>query len=158
MKFGYAFLVVLSIALASCSSEPIEKSISLEISSANVSSNEKALFNMINDYRIGLGKNSLEFNLDTYEVASAHTDYMIAQGKLSHDNFNDRASLIASKTNAQNIAENVAKDYATNEATFEAWIKSPIHQKNIEGNFTHSAISIKQDAEGNYYYTQIFYN
>ncbi|SMC42505.1 Cysteine-rich secretory protein family protein [Cellulophaga tyrosinoxydans] len=158
MRLAYTIFVTLLLVLNSCTKDVFEVTILEETGLENASSNEMELFKLINDHRIAIGKNSLVFNSETYIAASEHSAYMVSQGKLSHDNFNLRASKIEKKTKAKNVSENVAKEYVTNEATLEAWLKSPKHKKNIEGNYTHSALSIKQDVEGNYYFTQIFFN
>tara|TARA_R110000868_G_scaffold124959_4_gene330117 strand:+ start:51413 stop:51934 length:522 start_codon:yes stop_codon:yes gene_type:complete len=173
MKLGFAFFTLLFISLTSCSTEPLSDTILLEnsldfieaspvIANSNeaefATSNESELFQIINNHRISIGKNSLEFNSDTYLAAEEHNDYMIAMGEISHDNFSNRAAKLARITKAKIVSENVAKDFSTNESAFKAWLESPIHRKNIEGNFTHSAIKIKQDANGIFYFTQIFYN
>ena len=61
------------------------------------------------------------------------------------------------KVDASAVAENVAKDYPTAKITFEKWVASSGHRKNIEGDFTHTAVSVKKDAAGHYYFTQLFY-
>ncbi len=165
-KFAYVLLALILVSVTSCSKESISDPISLETSSVieNVDDaeflmiDESALFKIINDHRIAIGQNSLEFSSAAYLAAAEHNGYMIAKGEINHDNFSNRAGQLASKTNANLVVENVAKDYATIESVFEAWLDSPNHRKNIEGNFTHSALSIKQDATGNFYFTQIFYN
>lgn len=157
MKLAYTFFITLLLILTSCTTDTFEATILEETGLENASSIEKELFELINDHRIAIGKNSLIFNSDTYIAAGEHSAYMVSKGKLSHDNFNKRASKIEKKTKAKNISENVAKDYVTNEATLEAWLESPKHKKNIEGDYTHSALSIQQDPEGDYYFTQIFF-
>ncbi|MBT8320362.1 MAG: CAP domain-containing protein, partial [Eudoraea sp.] len=98
-----------------------------------------------------------EFSVVAYEYANAHNDYMIAKGDLSHDHFSSRASNIASETNAEYVSENIAKDYPSAQEAFEGWLNSPNHRKTMEGEFTHTAVSVKVDDGGNYYYTQLFY-
>ena len=55
------------------------------------------------------------------------------------------------------VAENVAKDYDTALEAFEGWYNSSSHKKTMEGDFSHTAISVKKDELGNYYFTQLFY-
>lgn len=118
---------------------------------------EAALLEVVNSHRVGLGYNALEFSQVAYEYANAHNDYMIAKGGLSHDHFSSRASNIAAEANAEYVSENVAKDYPSAEQAFQGWLESPNHRKTMEGDFTHTAVSVKKDAQGNYYYTQLFY-
>ncbi len=124
---------------------------------ANVKAMENELLSIVNEYRMSSGYSPLEFSAVAYEYANSHTDYMIAEGTLSHDNFSSRASVISSETNAVEVAENVAKDHPSAAAAFEGWLKSPSHKNTLEGNFTHTAVSVKKDGNGDLYFTQLFY-
>jgi uncharacterized protein YkwD len=104
-----------------------------------------------------MGYGALSFSTVAYEYANAHTDYMIAKGSLSHDNFDARASNIAAEANASEVTENVAKDYQNAVEAFNNWLESSSHRKAIEGNYTHTAVSVKKDPSGNFYFTQLFY-
>lgn len=157
MYLKKAFIFVFLIIFTSCTNQTLYEATLLEPSSVEVTSNEESLLELINNYRVSIGKNTLTFNLEAYESASEHTIYMIDKGQLSHDNFDSRALSISNKTNAITVSENVAKEYDTNQETIEAWLLSPIHKKNIEGDYSHSAISIKQNTEGDNYITQIFF-
>lgn len=144
------------ILLTSCSD--IENTEISELPSAeNARAMENELLGIVNAHRSSLGFSPLEFSAVAYEYANSHTDYMINRGGLSHDNFSARASSISSETNAEAVAENVAKDYANAAAAFEGWLESSNHRKTLEGNFTHTAVSVKRDDQGTYYYTQLFY-
>jgi uncharacterized protein YkwD len=57
---------------------------------------------------------------------------------------------------AKLVGENVAYNFSTSQAVFDAWILSPEHKKNIEGNYTNFGISIRENAKGQKYYTNIF--
>ena len=124
---------------------------------ANIKTIEDELLGIVNTHRESLGYTSLQYSAVAYQYASTHTDYMISQGNLSHDNFGARASDISSLTDAEMVAENVAKDYADAAAAFQGWLKSADHRKTMEGNFTHTAVSVKKDAQGTIFYTQLFY-
>ena len=82
---------------------------------------------------------------------------MIATGSLNHDNFSARASEISSKVAAKAVSENVARNHDTAVEAMQGWLQSESHKKTMEGNYTHTAISIKEDPQGNLYYTQLFY-
>ncbi|MFX0556246.1 CAP domain-containing protein [Maribacter sp. CXY002] len=118
---------------------------------------ENELFTLVNDYRISIGLNALEFDSVTYYYAGEHTNYMISKGVMSHDNFNERASKIANRTGAEIVAENVARNYETMQEILDGWLSSPSHKKNLEGNYDYSAINIKPDANGNLYVTHMFF-
>ncbi len=155
MRMHLIVLSVFTCTWVSCSKEP-EAPLNI-VESKNVTEVEQELLNTVNNYRISMGKNGLEFNSVAYQNANIHTDYMIAKGAMSHDNFTARASNISAEVAAEFVAENVAKDYSTATEAFKGWLKSAKHKRTMEDNFTHTAVSVKKDAEGKLYFTQIFY-
>ncbi len=148
-------LAVFVCTLASCTKES-EAPLHI-VESQNVTEVEQELLNTVNDHRISLGKNGLQFNSIAYRNANIHTDYMIAKGAINHDNFTARASNISAEVGAVFVAENVAKDYSTATEAFQGWLESAKHKRTMEDDFTHTAVSVKKDADGNLYYAQIFY-
>jgi len=154
MRLHIAILAMVFVAV-SCSTDPIAET---EIpTAANAIEVEQELLGIVNSHRIALGQSVLEFSAVAYEHANEHSDYMIATGKLSHHNFSSRAQQISEETDAEFVGENVAKGYATAEEAFGNWLDSPSHKQTLEDNFTHTAISVKVDENGVYYYTQLFY-
>ena len=153
MKF--AVLAILLFLGMSCSKDSSEDSIAL--SASNVIDIELQLLFLVNDHRAKMGQADLKHSSVAYSYANAHTDYMIEKGALSHDNFNSRAASITEATDAKEVAENVAKDYSSAMEAFQGWLSSTNHRSTMEANFTHTAISVKKDSEGNLYYTQLFY-
>ncbi|MEM1338908.1 MAG: CAP domain-containing protein [Bacteroidota bacterium] len=118
---------------------------------------EATLFDLFNAYRQSRAFAPLTFSEEAYSYAEAHNEYMISKGELSHEGFGERASRISRELQADLVAENVAKDYTSAEAALEGWLESADHRNTIEGDFTHSTLSITLDPEGNPYYTQIFF-
>ena len=155
MRLQNAFLILFVCILGSCSKEPLDNSSIIEAKNATEVENE--LLNIVNSHRISLGYNALSFSAIAYDYANKHNDYMVATGNLSHDGFNSRASSISNEVNAEYVAENIAKDYSTAAEAFENWLGSTDHKKTMEGNFTHTAVSVKEDTSGNLYFTQLFY-
>lgn len=155
MRAQHAVLVLFVFILGSCSKEPVDDT--ANIVGVNVVALEQEVLEIVNSHRSDLGAITLEFSPIAYEYANKHTDYMIGKGSLSHDNFSSRASSIASKVEVQTVAENVAKDYSTAQEAFIGWYESSSHKKTMEGDFTHTAVSVKKDENGNFYYTQLFY-
>lgn len=123
----------------------------------NVIEVENELLGIVNDHRISLGKSQLQFSEVAYEHANAHNNYMVSKGKISHDNFNLRASKISLETDAKAVGENVAKGYSNANQVFEGWLNSSGHRATIEGDFTHTAVSVKKNSNGDYYFTQLFF-
>ncbi|MEP2278692.1 CAP domain-containing protein [Maribacter sp.] len=166
MKTTFIYLVLIFTILTSCSKyenfigyeDSSEDSLlELTLASSKMHSKMEAdLFEIINNYRLSIGLNPFEFESIAYYYATQHTNYMISKGITSHDMFTKRASSISKRTNAVLVAENVARNYDTIEEAFDAWLDSEGHRKNIEGDFNYSAISIVENSNGNYYFTQIF--
>ena len=155
MRLLNAVTVFLLLFLGSCTSESLEETPVLE--AENVLTIEQDLLDIVNTHRLSLNTNTLQFSDVAYKYANLHTDYTISKGSISHDNFSSRASKIDSEISVEMVAENVAKDYDTAQEAFEGWYISSSHKKTMEGDFTHTAISVKKDDFGNYYFTQHFY-
>ena len=155
MKLRFAVLAIVLTLGISCSKDSSDESIAL--SAANVIDVELQLLFLVNDHRAKMGQSELKYSVVAYGYANEHTDYMIQKGALSHDNFSNRAASLTADTDAEEVAENVAKDYSTAMEAFQGWMSSPSHRSTMENNFTHTAISVKRDSEGNMYYTQLFY-
>ena len=155
MRLLYAVPVFLLLFLNSCTSDSIDDTPVLE--AENVLTIEQDLLDIVNEHRLSLKTNTLVFSDVAYKYANLHTDYMISKGSISHDNFSSRASNIDSEISVEMVAENVAKDYQSALEAFEGWYISSSHKKTMEGDFTHTGISVKKDDLGNYYFTQLFY-
>ncbi len=139
----------------SCSKESLDEPvIPVALNAVEV---EQELLHIVNEHRVSLGAQPLQFSELAYDYANQHTDYMVAKGTISHDNFSARASNIAAETNAKEIAENVAMDYPTAAAAFQGWLQSPNHKGTMEADYTFTAISVKRGSDGTLFYTQIFY-
>ncbi|TLP75429.1 CAP domain-containing protein [Maribacter sp. ACAM166] len=154
-KLHYAVSVLFVVFFGSCTSDPIEGMPVIE--AENAITIEQDLLEIVNEHRLALNTIPLKFSNVAYKYANIHTDYMIAKGSISHDNFSSRASNINSEVTVDMVAENVAKDYQTAVEAFQSWYTSSSHKKTMEGDFTHTGISVKTDNLGNYYFTQLFY-
>ncbi len=155
MRTHYIALIVFVCTLVSCSKESIETTNTTE--TQNAIEIEQELFTIVNNHRINLGLAALEFSAIAYEYANEHNEYMISSGSINHDNFSSRASKISDQASAKFIAENVAKDYINANQAFQGWLNSTSHKKTMEGDFTHTAVSIKINDTGKFYFTQIFF-
>lgn len=148
-------VILVGLSLGACSTE--ETASSETLLTENMISLEVELADLINNHRNSLGLDGLQLNVVAYEVANEHNDYMIAQGELSHDNFKTRASKIYSGANAKEVGENVGKNFKNAQEALNWWLQSEAHRINLEKDFTHTAISVKKDGQGNLYYTNIFF-
>ena len=167
MKLSLPTLALILILLSSCSkyqnfagyevnNDDLSAKVTLVSSDAH-NTIEAELFEMINNYRVSIGLNEMEFESTTYYYAGIHTNYMIENGITSHDKFSERAENISKRTGAIFVAENVARNYDTLEAAFEAWLDSPGHRQNLEGDYNYTAISIRPNSNGDLYFTQVFF-
>ncbi len=151
-RFFLLSLLVLAAACSSGSDTPEEPN-DFELSAI-----EKEVLSLINKHRKEIGKNELSHSNIAYKEALKHTEYMIANETISHDNFNDRSGNIIVEAKASSVSENVARFYENAEEVFQAWIHSTQgHRENIEGDFTHTAVCARKDNEGRYYFTEMFY-
>jgi uncharacterized protein YkwD len=112
---------------------------------------------LINNYRVSIGLNSLQKINYISLKSEEHDNYMITNNVVNHDDFVARSEDIMNVLGAKTVGENIAYNYSTPQAAFDAWLASPGHKANIEGNFTNFGISIRiNPANGTKYYTNIF--
>lgn len=155
MKHLFIILAFATFA-TSCSKEDISET-ALIVKAETDTTAEIELIDLINEYRNVNGFESLQYDENVYFYASQHANYMINEGRLSHDNFNKRAQDVTNTTGAIKVGENVAKSLNLNPRdVVNGWVNSGGHLKNIVGDFTHTAIAVKIAEDGTKYYTQIF--
>ncbi|HKO77880.1 MAG TPA: CAP domain-containing protein [Flavobacterium sp.] len=157
-----SFFVVILTFMVSCTAEDTtgsqESSESLPIVlNYDYSPVELETMALINDYRVSIGLNALEkINHISYK-SEEHDNYMIANNVVNHNDFEARSSNIMKVLNAKNVSENIAYNYNSAQGAFDAWLRSEGHKKNIEGDFTHFGLSIRENpVTGKKYYTNIF--
>ncbi|MFV8226842.1 CAP domain-containing protein [Christiangramia aquimixticola] len=122
----------------------------------NYNAIEVEILEDLNIYRKANGLNELQ-PISAISIESEdHNKYMIQTGTVSHDNFSSRASHLMNQLGAVKVGENVGYGYRTADAVVNAWLKSKGHKENIEGDYTHFGISVRQDAEGKNYFTNMF--
>lgn len=153
------FLVLVFTSFVSCSkneeSAPVVNVAQLSQKYEYVSEEEQVMA-LINEHRTSLGLNELKV-IDYISFESEkHDKYMIATGQMNHNNFQDRYESIVNALGAQEVGENLAYNYASAQSVVNAWLNSPSHKVILEGNYTHFGISIRPNAEGKKYYTNIF--
>ena len=121
------------------------------------SSIENEILKVVNAHRNSVGDASLSTNTYANQVAKAHNEYMIDEGKISYDNSADRIQDFYANINGlSRVAEAVANRYNSAESLLEAWLKNATIKKNIEtDDYTHTGISAIKDNQGTYYFTQI---
>jgi uncharacterized protein YkwD len=154
-------LMFVILSLNSCSSDSAEETSVTAKAQTSVqfeyTASELATMKLINDYRVSKGLSVLQ-QINYVSVKSEeHDQYMITKNVVSHDGFVSRSEDIVKVVGAKNVGENIAYNYNTPEGAVNAWLKSESHKENIEGNFTHFGIAIRENATtGKKYYTNIF--
>ncbi|WP_459213140.1 CAP domain-containing protein [Aquimarina rhabdastrellae] len=163
MKLNLLKVVLISLTylMLSCSKEEIE-TIAPEVTNENefltydYTTIEEEILELINDHRSTLGLSTLEI-MDIASVeAQKHNEHMITNQEVCHDYFFQRERIIKEATKATNVSENVAFGYNNAASVVNAWLNSPEHKKNLEGDHTYFGISVIQNTEGRYYFTNIF--
>ncbi len=115
------------------------------------------ILTIINEHRDGLHLDPIVMDKKMATAyAVLHTQYMMDQDELSHDNYALRSQALI-ENGAAKVGENVALGYLTAAQVVNAWLHSPSHKRVIEGNYTHSGFGVMQDERGTYYFTQLFY-
>ena len=154
-------LGAIMITMNSCSSDSSENQVNPKaverVVNYSYNSIELETMELINAHRVSIGLNRLEkINHMSYK-SEEHDNYMIANNVVNHNDFVARSENIMRTLGAKAVSENIAYNYKTPKAVLDAWLASPGHKVNIEGNFTHFGIAIKEDpANGRKYYTNIF--
>ncbi|GAA3603820.1 CAP domain-containing protein [Flavivirga amylovorans] len=147
------------LTLSSCSTDSIDDkadAIELSLIEQEAKDIEIEILKLINDYRVSLDLNALKDMSLVKSVAFSHTDYMVDNNKVSHDNFFTRSNYLKSNAGAEKVSENVAYGYSSAETVVKAWIKSEGHRGTIEGDFTNFDISAEKNEKGRWYFTNIF--
>lgn len=155
----FALSTILLNTSCSSDSEPTDinnNTISETAKSYNHSAFELELLDLLNDYRVSNGLNALSTIEHISYVSAGHDDYMIAINEANHDNFNDRKVNMQQVLGAVRVGENVAYGFSTPQAVLNAWIQSASHRANLEGDYTHFGIAVKENSEGKKYFTNIF--
>ncbi|MEC5167255.1 uncharacterized protein YkwD [Flavobacterium sp. PL11] len=112
---------------------------------------------LINVHRVSLGLNRLEIINHISHKSEEHDNYMIANNVVNHNDFMARSENIKKILGAKTVGENIAYNFNTPELVLKAWLASPGHKVNIEGNFTHFGLAIREDpVNKKKYFTNIF--
>ena len=116
------------------------------------------ILRLINVYRTGKGLPSLKNNELVAQTAYKHSSNMASQKiPFGHDGFERRTAELGKKLHkTEAFAENVAYGARTAQEVVDIWLNSPVHKKNIEGDYELTGIGIAKAPDGTLYFTQIF--
>jgi len=152
-------MALLAIFSFSCSTDAIEEDKIDALSSSFIPETkaiEIEILELINEHRINIGLNALDNMNAIKSQAYDHTDYMIDNSQISHDNFMRRSNNLKNNPGAKSVSENVAYAYSSATSVVNAWLRSEGHKNVIEGDFTNFDISAEKDQDGKWYFTNIF--
>lgn len=161
MKRPTLWFMALAILLTtlSCSTEDINhkpENVTIDFVIPEPKVIEIEILELLNNYRLSLGLNTLDqFGLIRSQTFS-HTEYMIETSNLSHAKFNQRSTFLKDNAGANRVSENIAYGYSSPESVVNAWLNSDSHRGAIEGDYTHFDITAAQDENGYWYFTNIF--
>ncbi|NJR65112.1 MAG: CAP domain-containing protein [Leptolyngbyaceae cyanobacterium CRU_2_3] len=120
---------------------------------------ERSILQQINQYRQKKRLSSLRTNPAIRRQARQHSRDMSNRHVLTHNGFDLRVDNISKSIAYRSAAENVAYNWgfsAPERQAVEGWIKSAGHRENIEGDYDLTGIGVAKNAQGEYYFTQIF--
>ncbi len=151
-------LVCIAFSSFSCSTDSIDENVdAITVTEAPQAKQiEIEILELINNHRITIGLNPLNSMNDIKAQAYSHTNYMVDTGAVSHNGFHQRKNNLIANAGATKVGENVAYAYSSPASVVNAWINSDTHRDVLEGDYTNFDISAEQDAEGRWYYTNIF--
>ncbi|GAB1858179.1 CAP domain-containing protein [Flavobacteriaceae bacterium MHTCC 0001] len=153
-------LACLALLWFSCSTESFEDELvtisNEELTVPETKAIEIEILELINNHRSTKGLTPLTSLSIIKSTAHSHTDYMVDNQRVSHDNFFARSNYLKNNAGALRVSENVAYGYTSAASVVRAWIKSEGHKATIEGDFTNFEISAEKDIDGKWYYTNIF--
>lgn len=151
-----ALLAMLSFSCATDSLDDKADAIELSLIIPETKTIEVEILELINNHRLALGLNALTNMTMVKSVAFSHTDYMVDKNEVSHANFYKRSDYLKTNAGANKVSENVAYGYTSAQSVVNAWLKSEAHRANIEGDYTNFDVAAEENAEGKWYYTNIF--
>jgi len=129
-----------------------DKKTYIDMYGANLSTLEKEVFTLINNYRITLGLQPLISNAFTSNViCEPHVEYCIKLGYASHNNFPQRYNKIKDNIPAERISEIVSSGFHNPDGVVNGFRNSTDHNKSLVGDYTHMGISVKSDRNGKLY-------
>ncbi|MGB3608201.1 MAG: CAP domain-containing protein [Psychroserpens sp.] len=153
------FIALMCIFNFSCSNEEFVDETPANLVELNAPESkviEIEILEIINNHRINIGLTPLLSNETIKAVAYTHTERMVEVNTMSHDFFYQRRDVLVENIPALDVNENVAYAYSTAGSVVEAWLNSEGHRANIEGDYTDFDISAEKNAEGKWYFTNIF--
>ena len=129
-------------------------------SPADLSQIERDAEKGINAHRKSTGRPMFRSEATVAKIARGHSRAM-ARGKVGfgHDGLQDRVKQVQKHFEIAGAAENVSKHQRKKghaEAAVNRWLESPVHLKNIDGDYDLSGVGAAMSKDGTVFITQIF--
>lgn len=168
MQKVFAEIIVFTvvIGLSSCDVKLLQAEQTLStpapkaVSSSPNNTLEQAIHQQINQYRQSRNLPPLTLDQQISEQARLHSQAMAnGQVPFSHNGFAQRVEAIRRYIPYRGAAENVAYNQGYSnpgQQAVQGWIKSDGHRLNIEGEYNLTGVGIAKNAQGEYYFTQLF--
>lgn len=118
-----------------------------------------SMLNLINSYRSQEGLRPLKSIQNLEGAAKDQALYMCENSSLTHENPGGDLQQRTKRNGFRglSIGENIAKNHSDGYGEVgRMWMNSPLHKKNIMGDFTYSGIATCLDKDGNRYWAQVF--
>jgi uncharacterized protein YkwD len=128
-----------------------------EVDNTQYTAMELEMLKLINEHRASLGLKALKTCAHATMKIREHNQYMMDQGEISHDNFDDRATYLKKVEHSKKVGENVASGDRTAKAVVDGLLNSPGHKANIEGNYSHIGLAVTTSNENRIYFGQLFH-
>jgi uncharacterized protein YkwD len=161
-RFFLSTVLVLSFLFTECARKPAPATAGTlnknEIRNLSTDDLSVGILYFVNIYRRSIGIPPIQLNSLESRLAFQHShDMALGTTPFGHDGFSLRMKTIEKQLGpTQQTAENVAYGKMTAREVVDAWLKSPVHRKNIEGNFLLTGIGCSKNNKGIIFYTEIF--
>lgn len=115
----------------------------------------------VNLHRTRLGLPALERRADIDALAREHSVDM-ARGSIGfgHEGFRDRTRTIGASlplaAGAENVSRHARPLAEVPAAALARWLESPVHRRNIEGDYQLTGLGAARAADGRIYVTELF--
>jgi uncharacterized protein YkwD len=127
---------------------------------ADLSQIERDAEKGINAHRESTGRPTFRSDAMVAKIARGHSRDM-AKGRVGfgHDGLQDRVERVKKHFEIAGAAENVLKQRLKEghaEAAVNRWLESPVHLKNIDGDYDLAGVGAAMSKDGTVFITQIF--
>ncbi len=166
MKNNWCSILMIFIALSGVLSCKKERTQTLDchienlrVMAINIDSTtvEGRVVKLINELRKTEGLPPLLVNRAANEVSLKHLRAIHDSTEtLSHDNIDKRSNEIRHTFPCANVGENLAWGPRTADLVVSLWYDSPSHRSNILGDYDFIGVSVILDANGHYYFSNLF--